>query len=238
MNLNRVDKLYFVMPVNPALIVFVDNSLQRIYKSIDAIKNVYEKTKAFNNEKEALEFIYTNPSDIIFLNLDLLPDDAVTLTKDILQKQMEPAPFIVIYSEKEDDFIYELAFNAGIDSFINFHNKPAVLQLFIKNLLNRRKKTETDNIRNIVIDRERFVVLKKGEPVQLPRKEFGVFELLYNNPQKFFSKHEIALEIWQDANIAGKRIIDVHIYNIRRFFGKRVIQSQKGKGYRINSKYI
>jgi len=89
-----------------------------------------------------------------------------------------------------------------------------------------------------LIDTERYLVFKKGEPIQLPRKEFKVFELLYNNPHKFFSKPEIAIEIWSDINVAGKRIIDVHIYNIRRFFGKRVIQSQKGKGYRINSKYI
>jgi len=226
------------MPANSAVIVFVDNSLQRIYKSVDALKDVYDKINVFNNEKEALEFIFSNPTDIVFLNLDLVPDDAVTITKEILQKKMDPAPFIVIYSDKQDDFIYELAFNSGIDSFIHFHNKPAVLQLFIKNLLSRRKKLPLENKKNILIDTERYLVFKKGEPIQLPRKEFKVFELLYNNPHKFFSKPEIAVEIWSDVNVAAKRIIDVHIYNIRRFFGKRVIQSQKGKGYRINSKYI
>ena len=68
--------------------------------------------------------------------------------------------------------------------------------------------------------------------------EFKVFELLYNTPDKFFSKTEIAGLIWLDESVANKRTIDVHIYNIRQFFGKRIIQSQKGKGYRINKKVI
>lgn len=223
---------------NPATIVFIDNSLHQIFKSLDALKGAYEKIMAFNNEQEGLDFIYSHPTDILFLNLDLLPNDAVTITKEILQRKTETPPYIIIYSDKQDDFVYEIAFNSGVDSFINFHNKPAVLQLFIKNLLSRRKKTGSDEKRSIVIDNEKFLIFKKGEPVQLPRKEFRVFELLYHNPQKFFSKSEIATAIWDDVAVANKRIIDVHIYNIRQFFGKRVIQSQKGKGYRINSKYI
>ncbi len=227
------------MPGNSPIIVFVDNSLHQIFKSLDALKIVYKEVKAFNDEVQALEFIYSNPTDILFFNLDLLPNDAVTICKEIMQKKLESHPFIIIYSDKQDDFVQELAFNSGIDSFINFQHKPAVLQLFIKNLLNRRKKINAvANDKSIVIDRDRYLILKKGEPVQLPRKEFRIFELLFSNPQKFFSKQEIAMEIWADSAVAGKRIIDVHIYNIRQFFGKRVIQSQKGRGYRMNSKYV
>ena len=219
-------------------IVFIDNTLQHILKSVDALKKVYQHTIAFNNEAEGLEYVYSHPTDVLLLNLDMLPNDAVTLSKELIHKKPVHLPFIVVYSDKQDDFVYELAFNSGIDSVINFHHKPAVLNLFIKNLLSRRKKEEVDSSKNILIDTERYVVMKKGEPIQLPRKEFRVFELLYNNPQKFFSKAEIAELIWNDAAVAGKRIIDVHIYNIRQAFGKRVIQSQKGKGYRINSRFV
>jgi two-component system alkaline phosphatase synthesis response regulator PhoP len=219
-------------------IVFIDNTLQHILKSVDALKKIYQDTLVFNNEAEGLEYIFSHPTDVLLLNLDILPNDAVTLSKELIHRKPTHLPFIVVYSEKQDDFVYELAFNSGIDSVINFHNKPAVLNLFIKNLLGRRKKDVVDSSKNISIDVERYVVLKKGEPISLPRKEFKVFELLYNNPNKFFSKPEIAELIWKDAAVAGKRIIDVHIYNIRQAFGKRVIQSQKGKGYRINSRFI
>jgi DNA-binding response OmpR family regulator len=226
------------MSVSRAPIIFVDNSVNRIFKTIETLKNSYQNISIFNQEKEFLEFLESNQADVIFLNLDLQPDDAVILTKEIRLRHLEPNPFIIIYTDKQDDFVQELAFNSGVDSFINFHNKPSVMELFIKNLLRRRVKVTASIKRDVIIDNDRYLVFKNGVAFQLPRKEFKLFELLYNNSEKFFSKTEIAGSIWNDETIANKRTIDVHIYNIRQFFGKRIIQSQKGKGYRINKKLI
>lgn len=226
------------MLTSSAEIVFIDNSINQIFKSLDGLKETFKNIKAFNDEREAITYVDQKPVDILFLNLDLLPNDAVSVTKEIRLKNLESNPFIVVYSDKQDDFVQEMVFNSGADSFINFHNKPAILGLFIKNLLKRRLKREKETDKSIVIDNERFLVFKKGEPVQLPRKEFKVLELLITNPNHFFTKAEIATQIWGDVKVSEKRIIDVHIYNIRQHFGKRLIQSQKGKGYRINGKYI
>jgi DNA-binding response OmpR family regulator len=160
------------------------------------------------------------------------------ITKEINLRKLDSKPFIIIYSDKQDDFAQEFAFNSGADSFINFHEKPGVMILFLKNLLKRRIKLINTSKKDIVLDDEQLLIFNKGIPIQLPRKEFKVFELLYNTPDKFFSKTEIAGLIWLDESVANKRTIDVHIYNIRQFFGKRIIQSQKGKGYRINKKVI
>jgi two-component system alkaline phosphatase synthesis response regulator PhoP len=219
-------------------IVFVDNAVHRIFKTIETLKNSFHNIHIFNQEKDFLDFLEENQAEIIFLNLDLLPNDGVILSKEIRQRNPESNPFIIIYTEKQDDFIQEIAFNSGVDSFINFHNKASVMELFIKNLLRRRIKAKTNSKKEVIIDNDRHLVFKNGIPFQLPRKEFKLFELLYNSSEKFFSKHEIAASIWNDETIANKRTIDVHIYNIRRFFGKRIIQSQKGKGYRINKKLI
>lgn len=226
------------MSVNQCSIVFVDNSINRIFKTVDSLKKTFTNVSIFNQEKDFLDYIETNHADVIFLNLDLVPNDAVVIAKEIRQKNLDPLPFIIIYSDKQDDFVQELAFNSGIDSFISFHHKPSVMELYINNLLRRRVKTSSNSKREVIIDNERYLIFKNGEPIQLPRKEFKLFELLYNSPEKFFTKTEIAGFIWHDEAIANKRTIDVHIYNIRQFFGKRIVQSQKGKGYRINKKVI
>ena len=226
------------MGVNQSAIVFVDNSVNRIFKTIDTLKKSFVNIFIFNQEKDLFEFIEMNNADAIFLNLDLIPNDAVILTREIRQKSRESNPFIIIYTDKQDDFVQELAFNSGADSFISFHNKAAVMELFLKNLLRRRAVSTNNSKREVIIDNERYLIFKNGEAFQLPRKEFKLFELLYNNPEKFFSKTEIAGSIWNDEAIANKRTIDVHIYNIRQFFGKRIVQSQKGKGYRINKKVV
>lgn len=226
------------MSANRSSIVFVDNSVNGIFKIVEGLKRSFESISIFNQEKDFLEFLDGHTADVIFLNLDLQPNDAVVLCKEIRQRNLESSPFIVIYTDKQDDFVQELAFNSGADSFINFHHKVSVMELFIKNLLRRRVKIKNDQKREVVIDNDRHLIFKNGVAFQLPRKEFKLFELLYNSSEKFFSKLEIASMIWNDESIANKRTIDVHVYNIRQFFGKRIIQSQKGKGYRINKKLI
>lgn len=226
------------MSVNNSSIVFVDNSVNRIFKTIDVLKLSFRNIAIFNQEKDLFEFLEDNVSDVIFMNLDLQPNDAVALTKEIRQKNLESNPFIIIYTDKQDDFVQELAFNSGADSFISFHNKAAVMELFLKNLLRRRIKVFKNSKKEVIIDHDKYLIFKNGEAFQLPRKEFKLFELLYNSSEKFFTKSEIAGYIWQDETVANKRTIDVHIYNIRQFFGKRIIQSQKGKGYRINKRLI
>lgn len=226
------------MSVNSCHIVFLDNAVNRIFKTIDTLRGTYEHISIFNQEKDFFEFLDENPVDIIFLNLDLSPNDAVILSKEILQKHLESNPYVIIYTDKQDDFVQELAFNSGVDSFISFHNKAAVMELYVKNLMRRRIKTSSNSKREVIIDNDRYLIFKNGEAFQLPRKEFKLFELLYNNSEKFFTKVEIAGRIWNDESVANKRTIDVHIYNIRQFFGKRIVQSQKGKGYRINKKLI
>jgi len=226
------------MRTNQYSIVFVDNVVNRVFKTLESLKKSYKDLHVFNQESEFLEYISTSSPDLILLNLDLQPNDAIVLSKEIRQRQLQTEPFIVIYSDKQDDFVQELAFNSGVDSFINFHYKASVMELFIKNILKRRPVPVAVNKKEIIIDTDRHLIFKKGAAFQLPRKEFKLFELLYNNAEKFFSKTEIASMIWNNEAIANKRTIDVHIYNIRQFFGKRIIRSQKGKGYRINKKII
>ena len=219
-------------------IVFIDNYVHLIFKSVEAIKLQYPDLKVFNSEQDFLESLNETIPDLIFMNLDLVPNDAVVITREIRNRFPLSPPFIVIYSNKQDDFVQELALNSGADSFINFQNKSAVLRLFIINLLKRKKDNQVIPQKKVMVDGDKFLIYKLGEPFQLPRKEFRLFELLYSNSEKFFTKPEIAEIIWEDSTVAKKRTIDVHIYNIRQLFGKRIIQSQKGKGYRINRKVI
>lgn len=220
-------------------VVFIDNSVGKLYRSFDAIRNLSFDLKIFTHEEEGIQFITSEAADIVFLNLDLRPNDAVSLTKELVTKPFSSKPFIVIYSDKQDDFLQEMALESGADAFIGFHEKPQILALFTNNLIRRKKPINSKKINESVwIDTERFLVFKKDEALQLPKKEFHVFELLYNSPNKFFSKEEIALTVWGDQKISSKRTIDVHIYNIRQQVGKKVILSKKGKGYKINPKFI
>ena len=226
------------MKENEVSIVFVDNAVHTIFKTVESLKRIFENVIVFNQETDLFEFLETSKTRVLALNLDLKPNDGLTILREVKQKYAEAFTFIIVYSDKQDDFVQEMAYEMGVDAFVNFHNKASVMVVFLKNMLRRGTKAKQERQRNIVIDKDCYLVYKSGVPHQLPRKEFNLFELLYTNPGKFFSKAEIAERIWKDAAVARRRTIDVHIYNIRQFLGKQIIQSQKGNGYGINAKLL
>jgi len=223
----------------PYRIGFLDNTVQHIFRSVEAVREAYPNTQLFTHESELFENMRSTSFDLVLMNLDLAPNDAIQVLRELRTGPASGQPYVVIYSLQQNDFIQELAFDSGADAFVSFHRKPLVLKLFISNLLSRRAiNPKAIPEQDFAVDKEKYLVYRKGQAFQLPRKEFQLFEMLFNNSGKFFSKKEIASEIWKDEKIALRRTIDVHIYNIRQFFGKRVIQSQKGRGYRINKKFI
>ena len=223
---------------SPPAIYVVDNSFNSMYRSLDFLRVSFPGLRVCSGEGELFEAFGIAHPDVLLLNLDLRPTDAIHLTSEVRKLPWAARCRIVIYSDKQDDFVQELALNAGADGFINFHHKPAVLKLFIENLL-RRGRCDTARLRRpLEIDAEAHLAYVNGKPVDLPRKEFRLLALLVSGAGRFFSKREIALQVWNSEAVSSSRTIDVHIYNIRRLFGHRVIQSQKGKGYRINRRLL
>ncbi len=221
-------------------ILLYDNQLSSVFKTIDHLKKVFPNLVIVKNEEEYFQNISSTHFDVILISLDVVPMDGIAITKETLTASAGIKPFVVIYSNKQDDFLQELALNNGVDAFVNYQNTPVLMELLLKALI-KRIKTDISKVRHsneFVIDEDEYLVIKNDTKIQLPKKEFKILLLLQQNQNKFFSKKELAISVWNDENVAKKRTIDVHIYNIRQIFGKKIIQSQKGKGYRLNKKYF
>lgn len=217
-----------------------DNQLSLVFKTIDHLKKVFPNLIIAKSEEEYFQNISSRHFDVIVMSLDVLPMDGIAVTKETLSSASAKKPFVVIYSAKQDDFLLELAYNSGVDAFVNYQTTPVLMELLLKALV-KRVKVDTTQARNsdeLIVDEDEFLVIKNNTKIDLPKKEFKILLLLYQDQNKFFSKKELALSVWNDESVAKKRTIDVHIYNIRQIFGKKIIQSQKGKGYRLNKKYF
>jgi DNA-binding response OmpR family regulator len=211
-----------------------------VYKTIDHLKRIFPNMIIAKNEEEYFQNISSNHFDVILISLDVVPMDGIAITKETLTSVEGKKPFVVIYSTKQDDFLLELAFNSGVDAFVNYQSTPVLMELLLKALVKRVKiePSKTRNSNELIVDEDEFLVIQNNTKIDLPKKEFKILLLLYQDQNKFFSKKELALSVWNDESVAKKRTIDVHIYNIRQIFGKKIIQSQKGKGYRLNKKYF
>ena len=148
---------------------------------------------------------------------------------------------IVFLSARGEDESQLKGFDLGADDYITKPIHPRLLVSRLKAILKRGEGSEesgaeSDNATGsndtITIDKERFVVIKNGRELILPRKEFQLLALLYSKPQKVFSREDIYSTIWGSEVIVGDRTIDVHIRKLRTKIGEDHIVTIKGVGYK------
>ena len=221
--------------MSDAAIVFLDNTIHKIFKTIEVLRELFPALQVFNNERDFLSYVDSHQPQVILMNLDIGPADGIQMVKELKTRSHLANTYLVLYAERIDDYVQELAYNSGVDFFIAFYQKPAITRMFLLNL-SRRLPARHKKEQPIMIDREKHLVFKNGVGTDLPRKEFMLFELLYRNPGKFISKREIAIAIWRDEKVATTRTIDVHVCNLRNIFGKNTIVNKKEIGYRYNNK--
>jgi two-component system alkaline phosphatase synthesis response regulator PhoP len=105
----------------------------------------------------------------------------------------------------------------------------------VESLLRRlRGDVQTEKnlaVSGISVNREKFIVEKKDEQIQLPKKEFELLELLLSRPGKVFTRDEILNLVWGNEAIVGERTIDVHVRKLREKLGDDYIRTIKGVGY-------
>jgi two-component system alkaline phosphatase synthesis response regulator PhoP len=77
------------------------------------------------------------------------------------------------------------------------------------------------------------VITEHGN-ISLPRKEFEMVDLMFQNPNKIFTRNDFAKIIWNSSEVANSRTIDIHIRNIRKILGNEAIRTSKGIGYSLN----
>jgi two-component system alkaline phosphatase synthesis response regulator PhoP len=150
---------------------------------------------------------------------------------------------IAFLTARSEDYSQIAGFDAGADDYIAKPIKPKVLQSRIKALLkrydsfNQKNTTDGKNLQNegkeLLIDKERYVVMKGNEELILPRKEFELLSLLISKPDKVFTRDDIFNAIWGDNVIVGDRTIDVHIRKLREKIGEKYIKTIKGIGYKF-----
>jgi two-component system alkaline phosphatase synthesis response regulator PhoP len=190
--------------------------------------------------KEGIESARIYQPDLILLDIMLPEMDGIEVCEQIRQIPALSKTTIAFLTARGEDYSQIAGFEAGGDDYITKPVKIKVLTSRIKALLKRCQlnlKGEKDQVHNIsadiILDRERFIVLKKGEELVLPKKEFELLNLLVSKPGKVFTREEIFHDVWGDKIIVGDRTIDVHIRKLREKIGDEFIQTVKGVGYKF-----
>ncbi|WP_269747134.1 winged helix-turn-helix domain-containing protein [Elstera litoralis] len=92
---------------------------------------------------------------------------------------------------------------------------------------------------DLELDRSTMRVTRGGQPISLTAKELALLELLLSAPGKLFSRERILSNIWGMNEDPLTNVVDVYIGRLRskidQGHSQRLIQTQRGLGYRIDA---
>jgi len=202
------------------------------------------KISTAGNGREALKIANDIKPHLVLMDVMMPEMDGIAACKEIRASRELDHTLVAFLTARGEDYSQIAGFEAGGDDYITKPIKPKVLVSRIKALLKRRsirvEDTEMKSASKIasgdlVIDKERYLVIKKGKDISLPRKEFELLSLLISKPEKVFTRDEIFDRVWDNNIVVGDRTIDVHIRKLREKIGEKYIKTVKGIGYKYVS---
>ena len=205
----------------------------------------------YNIRKEGYTlFTSTNGTDAIQVAMKVIPHlvildimmpgiDGIETCIEMRKIESLSSTLIAFLTARSEDFSQITGLDAGGDDYITKPIKPRVLISRINALLRRSpvpgSLEKITLIGDITIDREKYIILKKGKQINLPRKEFELLELLTSKPDKVFTREQIFEQVWGNDVIVGDRTIDVHIRRLREKLENDNIKTIKGVGYKYEA---
>ncbi len=192
-----------------------------------------------SNGKEAVAIAKRELPHLIIMDV-MMPDmDGMEATEAIRNIPELQNTIITFLTARNEDYSQVAGFDAGADDYITKPIKPKLLVSKIKGLLRRLKDEAaaagTLSVAGIQISREEYKIIKDGQEMVLPRKEFELLYLLASKPGKVFKREEILDKVWGNDVVVGGRTIDVHIRKLREKIGDEVFKTIKGVGYKIEA---
>jgi two-component system, OmpR family, alkaline phosphatase synthesis response regulator PhoP len=209
------------------------------FLSYNLRKEGFQVHTASNGKEAIIEAQKVHPQ-LILLDVMMPGMDGIETCEEIRKLPFSKDVIIAFLTARGEDYSQIAGFDAGGDDYITKPIKPKVLISRIKALLKRISILNLETVppvgnvqRSILIDKDKFLIIKEGHEIVLPKKEFELLTLLYSRPQKVFTRDEIFSLIWGDDIIVGDRTIDVHIRKLREKIGDEHIVTIKGVGYKF-----
>ena len=219
------------MSENKILIVDDDDDIRHLLK-YNLEKSGFITNVAANG-LECLEMVKSYNPDLILLDVMMPGMDGIEVCERIKSDPQNKNIFICFLTARSEDYSQIAGLEAGGDDYVSKPIKPKVLVSRINAILRRKSNEEPKEIKNgIQINYEKYVVLKNGEEVQLPKKEFELLSLLHSKPNFVFRREQILNHVWGTDIVVGDRTIDVHIRKLREKLGDHHIVTVKGIGYK------
>ena len=201
------------------------------------LSNEGYKVYTATNGEEAIEKAKSKSPHLILLDVMMPKMDGIEACENLRKlSKLGDKLIIVFLTARSEDYTQVAGLEAGADDYITKPVKIKVLISKVKSLLRRMQdgayRDSLIEVGSLVVNREEYKIIYKGEEKILPRKEFELLSLLASKPNKVFEREVILDRVWGNEVIVGGRTIDVHIRKLREKIGDRHFKTVKGVGYK------
>ena len=189
-----------------------------------------------SNGKDGIAIALDVKPDLILLDVMMPEMDGIEVCEIIRSNPVLNHVKVCFLTARSEDYSQIAGLEAGGDDYVAKPIKPKVLMSRIKAILRRnnpKSSVEISTEQELEVNAERFIVILRGEEIQLPKKEFKLLQLLQSNPGKVFERNLILETVWGTDIVVGDRTIDVHVRKLREKIGPTYIKTVKGVGYKF-----
>jgi two-component system, OmpR family, phosphate regulon response regulator OmpR len=185
----------------------------------DSAENAEEKISIIKFDLIVLDVMMTGKSGLDFIKQN---------------KSKIDTPIILLTAKGEAENRVE-GLEIGADDYLPKPFEPKELNLRIKNILNKTKRSDEKRIitfDNIKIDLNKLLIIKNDTKYKINSTEKIILEKMINNPGKTFSREDIG----KLTDLDKERSIDVIITRLRKKIemdpkNPKYLQTLRGAGY-------
>jgi two-component system, OmpR family, KDP operon response regulator KdpE len=187
---------------------------------------------------QALRLAATGAPDLIVLDLGLPDRDGKDVLGELRQFSQTP---VIILSARDREAEKIEALDLGADDYVE---KPfgigeltARLRAALRHRANDAHPAARVEIDGVLMDFDRRLVTRQGEPVRLTPKEYDLLSVLFRNAGRVVTHRQILSAVWGPAHTEDTQYLRVFIGQLRAKIERdptapRIVKTEPGIGYR------
>jgi two-component system alkaline phosphatase synthesis response regulator PhoP len=225
--MNKNNKKILIVDDEPDIIELLTYNLEKEGYQIESARD----------GRTAIEIAKEFKPDLVIVDIMMPVMDGVETCRQLREMPAMANSIIIFLTARTEEYSEIAAFDVGADDYITKPIKPRALtsriNAYFKRESKKSKQSSKIDTSGLIIDKASYTVVKDGERIVLPKKEFELLFFLAQNPNKVFSRDDLLQNIWGTDVYVLARTVDVHIRKVREKIGEDLIATVKGVGYKF-----
>lgn len=220
-------------PIMRVLVIEDDEAICSLL--VESFESRGESVECAKDSEEAEYYLSTGEYDVMILDW-MLPGESGVDFIERLRRCGVKMPVLML-SAKSDVRDRIEGLRRGCDDYLgkpfSLDELEARIEAIYRRVIDNSGRNEI-RFGDMVIDLDKKELYKKGEKLELTRKELDLLLLLIKHRNSYISKSRIAESVWRESDFVNSNVVEVTIHNLRKKLGKEYIKSFRGLGYRVD----